>query len=190
MIENEVNVAFDILLEEVELLVHQLNEAVNTAVKAKDYMKAQQTIEEIKKLENFHGKVQALQKEWRNLAAGRYVIRQEKSRRVISGRLPRGLRTPEHAFRRPILEALVEMGGRAPVDKVLELVEIKMKGVLNDYDYQPLPSTPRHIRWKNSAQWARVTMVQEGLLKQDSPYGIWEITEAGRKWLEENETTE
>jgi len=33
-------------------------------------------------------------------------------------------------------------------------------------------------------------MVAEGLLKQDSPYGIWEITAAGRKWLEENENTE
>ncbi|GIW84083.1 MAG: hypothetical protein KatS3mg106_596 [Gemmataceae bacterium] len=190
MIENEVNVAFEILLEEIELVVDQLNEAVKTAVDTQDYMKAQQTIEEIRKLTDFRGKVQALQQEWRNLATGRYVIRQERSRRVISGRLQSGLRTPEHAFRRPILEALVELGGRASVDKILELVEIKMKGVLNDYDYQPLPSTPRHIRWKNSAQWARVTMVQEGLLKQDSPYGIWEITGAGRKWLEENETTE
>jgi alkyl hydroperoxide reductase subunit AhpF len=190
MIENEVNVAFDILLEEIELVVDQLNEAVKTAVDAHDYEKAQQTIEEIKKLQDFHGKIQALQKEWRNLAAGRYVTRQGKTQRVTRERLPRGLRTPEHAFRRPILEALVEMGGRAPVDKVLELVEIKMKGVLNDYDYQPLPSTPRHVRWKNAAQWERVTMVKDGLLKKDSPYGIWEITEAGRKWLEENENTE
>ncbi|MEJ5277491.1 MAG: winged helix-turn-helix domain-containing protein [Thermogemmata sp.] len=189
MIENEVNVAFEILLEEIELVVHQLNESVKTAVDAKDYMKAQQTIEEIKKLEDFHGKIQALQKEWRNLAAGRYVTRQGKIRRVTKERLPRGLRTPEHAFRRPILEALVELGGTAPIDKVLERVETKMKDVLNEYDYQPLPSSPSTIRWRNTAQWSRQTMVAEGLLKQDSPYGIWEITAAGRKWLN-NESPE
>jgi len=43
------------------------------------------------------------------------------------------------------------------------------------------------VRWRNTAQWCRHTMVQEGLLKRDSPHGIWEITEKGRQALEAGE---
>ena len=100
-------------------------------------------------------------------------------------RLKRGLRTSEDAFRKPILEALVELEGRAEMSKVLDLVEKKMQGILNDYDYQSLPSDPKTIRWRNTAQWCRNTMVREGLLKSDSPRGIWEISERGRKALQE-----
>ncbi len=97
----------------------------------------------------------------------------------------KGLRTSEDAFRRPILEALVEWGGRAEMSKVLDLVEKKMEGILNDFDRQPLRSDPNIIRWRNTAQWCRNTMAREGLLKSDSPRGIWEISERGRKALQE-----
>ena len=63
---------------------------------------------------------------------------------------------------------------------VLELVEKKMKGILNEYDYRPLPSDPKSIRWRNTVQWCRNSLVREGLLKNDSPYGIWEISEKGK----------
>jgi predicted transcriptional regulator len=29
-------------------------------------------------------------------------------------------------------------------------------------------------------------MRREGYIKKDSPRGIWEITDAGRKWLDDN----
>lgn len=93
------------------------------------------------------------------------------------------MRTPEDAFRRPILETLVELGGGAPIGEVLKRVEQKMKGALNQYDYEPLPSDPRSPRWRNTAQWCRNTLVREGLMKSDSPYGVWEISDEGRRWL-------
>ena len=102
-------------------------------------------------------------------------------------RLQRGIRTPEEAFRRPILEALVELGGRAPINEVLKRVETKMNSILNVYDLQPLPSNPTIIRWQNTARWCRSTMVREGFLKNDSPRGIWEISERGREALQKNE---
>jgi hypothetical protein len=60
-----------------------------------------------------------------------------------------------------------------------------MKPILKDVDHEPLASDPDMPRWRNSAQWARNTMRQEGLLKDDSPHGTWEITEAGRARLTE-----
>jgi len=58
-----------------------------------------------------------------------------------------------------------------------------MEGVLKDVDYQPLASNPDNLRWRNAAQWARNNMVKEGLLKGDSPRGLWEISERGLAML-------
>lgn len=62
---------------------------------------------------------------------------------------------------------------------VLKLVQNKMKNILNEYDYKPLPSDPKQKRWENTAQWARNSMVNDGLLSSSSPRGIWEITKKG-----------
>jgi len=188
MIESDpsnVQSAFEILLEEIEAVANGLNEAGAEAFSKGDYEKARQAIEEATRLAEFREKVKALQKEWFGLFAQQVRARRKGKRRKVQSRLPRGLRTPEDAFRRPILESLMELGGNAPIGQALDLVEQKMKGVLNEYDYQPLPSDPRSVRWRNTAQWCHNTMVREGLMKSDSPHGLWEIADMGRSYLEE-----
>ena len=189
MKRNEVHAAFEILLEEIEAVTNGLNEAGADAFRAGDYEKAKAAIEEATRLAEFREKVKGLQKEWAGLASSRSAVQSPK-RRQTSVRLPRGLRTPEDAFRRPILETLVELGGRAAIGDVLDRVEEKMKGVLNKYDYQPLPSDPRSERWRNTAQWCRNALVRDGLMKSDSSYGIWEISGQGRRWLSEHKGTQ
>jgi hypothetical protein len=99
-----------------------------------------------------------------------------------SRRLPRGGgRTPEDAFRLPILEALVEIGGAGPVAEVMRIVQEKAKSFLTPVDYDKVPSG--YVRWRNNAMWERKKMVDEGLLKSDSPHGYWEITDKGRASL-------
>jgi hypothetical protein len=66
------------------------------------------------------------------------------------------------------------------MSRVLDMVHEKMSSVLNQNDYQPLPSLPHCLRWRNTAQWCRNTLVQEGLMKADSPHGVWEIAELGK----------
>jgi hypothetical protein len=92
---------------------------------------------------------------------------------------------PTRAYWLPILQSLVELGGRSDADSVLNLVQKKMKLVLTPADYEVLPSGIS-VRWKNRAQWQRKNMVDQGLLRGDSPRGVWEITEDGRKWIEKN----
>ncbi len=106
-------------------------------------------------------------------------------RRGRSDKLPKGLRTPQEAYRRPILKAVSELGGSASVDKVLKVVEQKMKPILKDVDYQRLASGGS-VRWENTAQWARYFLVREGLLASpsESLRGVWALTEQGRQWLE------
>lgn len=105
-----------------------------------------------------------------------------------SGRLPPGLITPAEAFTLPILRALQALGGRAQMQQVLEKVGAEMKKQLREVDHTPLPSDPKRPRWKNNVQWARNTMVVDGLLKKDSPHGIWEITDAGIRYLKRHTT--
>ena len=103
--------------------------------------------------------------------------------RLIAGRISKGLRTPEPAFFRPILQALSDLGGAAKRSDVFNVLESSMRDILKPIDYQTLSSEAEQVRWQNSAQWARNLMVKEGLLQPDSLVGIWEITEKGRAFL-------
>lgn len=184
MDKNEVNTAFEILLEEIEMVANALNEDGAAAFKGGDYDAARRAIEQAARLAEFREKVRALQKEW--VAMGTKVqVKKKTAKRTAKQRLPRGLRTPEEAFRRPILEALVELGGKASVREVLDRVEKKMASRLTKYDLEPLPSDSKTVRWRNTAQWCRNSLVREGLLQADSPFGIWEISESGRKALQD-----
>jgi len=97
---------------------------------------------------------------------------------------PRGVKTPVRAYRIPILRALTEAGGAGSTAAILDLVYELMQHRLNDYDLQMKPSGG--LRWRNTAQWERLQMVKEGLLANDSPHGIWKITAAGRRYLDEH----
>jgi hypothetical protein len=179
---NEVNIALEILLEEIESVFNQLNEEGAKAFQLGDYQKVKEVAEMADRLVAFHEKVKGLQEEWVQVFASVLSFKSRRGFRRRRGRVSRGLRTPEHAFRRPILEALVELGGRAPVDEVLDLVGRKMEHILNNHDYSKLHTG--EIRWRNTAKWCRYKMIKEGLLKADSPRGIWEISEKGRQALE------
>ena len=96
-------------------------------------------------------------------------------------KLAKGLRTPEKAFEIPILAALVKLGGKAPMQQVLDVVGEAIKANLRDVDFQFLKSDAKRPRWQNTAQWCRNTMVGAGLLVKGGQHGIWEITELGRK---------
>jgi len=182
MARNDVHAAFEILLEEIELVANATNEAGAEALKSGRYEEAQRHLDVGKEVADFRAKLRDLQQEWSKLfASGVPPTRRRK--REIGAKLKRGLRTPEERFHRPILEAIEELGGSAPVATVLDRVKAKLEGVLNEYDYQPLPSNRSMERWRNTAQWCRNTLVREGLIREDSPKGLWAISEQGRQLL-------
>jgi restriction system protein len=183
MARNEMNTAFEMLLEEVEGVVDQLNQEGARAFGSGDYDKASGLIQQATRLTEFREKVKGLQREWKTVFAPAAPTG-KKRRRKRGPRLERGLRTPEDAFRRPILEALVELGGSGGLNEVLDLVGEKMAGTLNRYDRQAMPSDPGQVRWRNTAQWCRLGLVREGLLRADSPRGVWEISSQGRRAVE------
>lgn len=107
-----------------------------------------------------------------------------KGTREFLGRKKKGEITPHEVFCRPILEALAEMGGRGRAKAVLDRVGSMMKDVLQSNDYARVPSAGKQLRWRVSAMFARNVMANnDGRMKDSSPYGVWEISDAGRSWL-------
>jgi restriction system protein len=173
-----VNAAFEMLLEEVEAEIATINTAGGNAFQAGDYSKAQDLLLRAGQVTAFRDKVAALRKEWEVLMPAPAAAAQPAGSGL--SRLQRGLRTPEEVFYQPILRALAKLGGSAKMGDVLANVEQQMKGMLKSVDDEPLTSDPDTLRWRNTAQWARHAMVQEGLLKSGSPKGTWEISDKGR----------
>lgn len=169
------------LLDGFQALAQSLNQQGSEAFLGGDYELARQLADRASQLEEFCDEVRALFREWKRLEP---IICKQSARELgESGRLPRGLATPQEAFRRPLLEALVELGGEAPAAEVLALVEQKMQDKLNEFDWQPLPSDPRSVRWRRNVHWCRSGLAQEGLIRSDAPRGIWGITDRGREEL-------
>jgi hypothetical protein len=186
MDKDEVYIAFELLLEEIEKAVNIISNEAEQHLKAKDFAKVKTLTEYAERLQDLREKVKALQGEYQTILRifSEKIPTQVRKKRV-KGKLKKGLRTPEEKFIMPILESIIELGGRAKAEDVLERVYDKMKNILNSYDEEPLRSRRNVKRWENTAQWARQDMVEKGLLAKDSPRGIWEITEKGRKYYYE-----
>jgi restriction system protein len=187
MIENNPNnvaSAFEMLLEEVEAEIDFVTGVGSRAFAARATDRAREAADRADALTAFRDRVAALRKEWEELAkAEEREDEQTRTERRDLGKLRKGLRTPTEAYFQPILRTLDEMGGSGKVSEVLDRVGEIMKPVLKDVDYQPLASNPENPRWRNAAQWARNTMRQDGLIKDDSPHGTWEISDKGRAML-------
>lgn len=80
----------------------------------------------------------------------------------------------------PVVEALVELGGRARAIDVTEMVIAKLNP--SSDDMQKLPSGPRRI--EKQIHWARNTLTIKGVILRNSPRGIWELTDNSEEWLD------
>ncbi len=185
--QNDVSTALALLRDSLSEEEQRIRGEGAAAMQGGDYDTATSVIEFAKRLLGFQKKVEGLVSEWEELEdlrdAASPAVQAIVSKRFF-GKRKKGEVTPHTAYYRPILEALVERGGSGKTRAVLDRVGEKMKGQLKPLDYEPHKSDGKSIRWRNSAQWARNTMVNEDGRMKKSPNGIWEISEKGRKWLE------
>jgi len=185
----EINVhgAFELLIESLEEEVNFINNTGASAFQRGDYSAVDTLRARVDGITALREKVLALRVEWERMMPPAEEPEDDGdpvSRRDL-GRISRGVRTPNQAFEVPILTALVTLGGRGRMADVLAKVEQLMRDRLTEVDFQPLRSDPDSVRWRNTAQWTRFTLVQHGDLRDDSPRGIWEITEQGRRRAEQ-----
>ncbi len=174
------------LLDEIDAVISGLNEEGARLFSEGKYDQARALLNKVEGITGYRGKVLCLKDDWKALrvpALEKPSGKGEAGARSRSGPLKPGLKTSYEDFRYPILEALVRLDGAGRVREVFRIVGEIMADQLNIYDYQPLPSDPDSVRWKNTVSWERYNMVQDGLLADDSPRGVWEITDAGREAL-------
>jgi hypothetical protein len=82
-------------------------------------------------------------------------------------------KTDREVLRKEIIFALKSLGNRGSPQEVEEIMEQRLKGKLLQRDLEHL--TTGELVWRNNAEWERLRMVKEGVLKKDSPRGIWEL---------------
>ena len=168
--------AFETLLGELQGTFAETQRAIQAAVERSDFSAIREAAECGERIQETIERVRALQLGWAE------VVGTEGTPRA--GRAPRGASTPQEAFRVPILRALDEMGGQGRTAEVVDRVGELMDDRFTELDRQILPSGTA-IRWRNKANWARNAMVNEGLLASDSPRGMWEVSDQGRRFLKE-----
>lgn len=184
---DEVGEIFGLAVEVIEDSIGDLKAAAKVALDHEQFDKVGAETSRVAELRNFQAEVRELLQRWAALrppAPFDAEVDEGASTRAYLGRVERGSRTPEPAFRVPILTALVEAGGSLTMRETLDRVAEILVDELNEVDRQTLPSDDRQIRWRNTAQWARNNLADEGLLDR-STRGVWAITDAGRAWLEE-----
>jgi restriction system protein len=179
------SVAFDLLHAEIETRLTELQAAIAETAKRGVYEKVGQLAKAAQDLADLKKELTGVEKRYHRL-----VEADEPDEPAAEGtRIHRGLKTPQAAYGLPILQALVELGGRSDLKPVLDRVYEIMKGQLNEHDLAPLASDGLTPRWRNTAQWERNSLREDGLIRDDTPRSIWEISEKGREWLAEQRKT-
>ena len=89
---------------------------------------------------------------------------------------------PEKEFRRPLMEILYASGGKARVEELRPILKERLEPRLRSADYEPVSTGDP--RWWNGACWARNGLKRDGHLRDDSPRGLWELSEKGRRRVE------
>jgi hypothetical protein len=124
-------------------------------------------------------------------SAGRAPVRRRRPRRGDVKRSepkrPRakaGTILPESEYDQPILEALIAGGGRAAKSEVLAVVGRSLSDRFLPADREMMGNEER---WQKRAQFRRLKLVQQGLIRSDSPRGVWEITDSGRAAVDERQ---
>jgi len=195
--------ACDLLLEEVEREISRLNRVGGTALMGGRLEEAERCLAQSRALNKVRDDVRSLRTHLLELLSpaepakrvGDWPEQHSAEIKVSYGApvesvesnavLTDGVRHSKTDYRVPLLRALVDLGGSAPSRKVIDHVGEAMKGQLSAWDRGKRPQGV--VRWKNDVAWCRNDLKNEGLLSANSPVGIWEITEAGRRWLEARE---
>ena len=95
------------------------------------------------------------------------------------------MKTPNAAYRQPILECLRQMGGSAKADDVLQCVERKLRAQLHPTDYELTDSG--QLRWRNTAQWGALHDGHGGLAEERLAQGYLEPRTTWRKRRDRND---
>jgi len=93
----------------------------------------------------------------------------------------KGDKTPQPAYRKPILRVLKKLGGEASRMRVLQELAAMMADDFTKTDKEKISSGT--IRWQKTAEYEVLVMRNEGLLRPvvETARGIWALTKKGQE---------
>ena len=83
--------------------------------------------------------------------------------------------TKHEVFWTEIIDALRILGGAGIAKEVKEIIEESMKDKFLPGDFEKRRDD--ELVWRNNVHWARMYMKNDGILRNDSPRGTWELSE-------------
>lgn len=92
-------------------------------------------------------------------------------------------RTPDSEIKSLILKLLQKDGGQVGKQEVLEWIELNMRDVFLPGDLEP--GERGKEAWVSCVDELRLLMAEEGLIKNDLPFGFWELSDQS---IKSNET--
>ena len=81
------------------------------------------------------------------------------------------------AFRDPLLEVIYERGGNARGRELYPALRERLKRYLTPGEFDRASSGDD--KWRSTVKSAREDLVQDGYLRDDSPRGVWALSDAG-----------
>ena len=109
----------------------------------------------------------------------------EEAQEAFQPRLS-GTPLPRQNYGLSILRALKSLGGSGATHQVLDLVYQFMEAANELREIDKSRRSDGKFYWDNRTQDMRRELISKGLMKDDSPWGIWEISDAGREYLHNN----
>lgn len=108
---------------------------------------------------------------WPSAAQAKKIEKMVDTAIVVSG----GEVTPPKVYEQPIIDILRQLGGSAPSKEVrkrlLECMGCQFTAADLEIDKY------KEVVWWNRARWARQALVTSGVLRSNSPTGIWELAD-------------
>lgn len=164
---NEVTKAIRTVSREVKLAIKEVNEAAANQLARGHYEGAQELIDVAKAMSEFATDLTGLQSKWRELRGSKQRAKNEKPEQ-----------TPLWEFYRPILKALLALGGEGARKEIEAKLEGQVDGWLKAGDFA---KNSRGIpRWKTMIRRARKPMIAEGFLSNKNQLR-WIITDKGEQ---------
>ena len=165
--------------KEIQKEVKTASKALDQAFETQDYERIHEVSGRVVQLETMANQASGLQANWNSLFGGEVENGTKRTKPVKSGPL-----TPKKAYFKPILKALVSLGGAGKPADVIDLVYQKMEAVLTDADRNSTEGgNPDYPRWKTASYSTRSLLIKQELLKANSPKGVWEISVKGRNYV-------
>lgn len=115
-------------------------------------------------------------------------VEKQTNRKDTISRPASGDKTPQYAFRDPIINILKKLGGQGNRLTILKELERVMAGQLTVFDKSDISSGT--VRWQKSAEWEVRVMREQQFLKpvSETPRGVWALTAKGYKAATDIET--